>query len=408
MYYDWSFWARPDQLTPDGLWRIWLILAGRGWGKTRTGAEDIIAAAKRGITPMGIVAPIAADVRDVMVEGVSGILSVAPPDFRPEYQPSKQRLVFPNGVTVWTRSADNPERLRGLQSARLWLDELAAWRYPESFDMLVLGCRLGTKPQIVITTTPKPTPIIKRLVARSQGDKPDVRLTKGSTYENRANLADDFITDIERQYEGTRLGQQELYAEILGDNPAALWTREMIEAHRKSQAPRLKRVVVAIDPAVTANEESDETGIVVAGVGEDGHGYVLDDGTLRGRPAQWAKQALSLYAKHQADYLVAEVNNGGDMVESTIVRAAEDGQQTVRVKQVRASRGKATRADPISRLYEQGKIHHIGYFGRLEDQMCEWVPGEGASPDRVDALVWALTDLMLHRQGGTDTKVRLY
>ena len=379
-------------------------MAGRGWGKTRTGGEAIIEWARHGNNWMGLVGATASDVRDVMIEGESGIMNIAPPGFRPTYEPSKQRLIFPNGVIVWTRSADQPERLRGMQARKMWLDELAAWRYMQyAWDMLNYGNRLIGDTQIVITTTPKPLRLIKSIL-----NLPKVHITTGSTYDNKANLSERFINETVLQFEGTRLGRQELYAEILGDNPAALWTREMIEAHRKNQAPKLKRVVVAIDPAVTANEDSDETGIVVVGLGDDGHGYVLDDGTLKGRPAQWARQALSLYAKHHADYLVAEANNGGDMVESTINRAAEDGQQNVRVKQVRASRGKATRADPISRLYEQGKIHHVGYFGRLEDQMCEWVPGEGSSPDRIDALVWGLTELMLHRQSGTDTKVRLY
>jgi phage terminase large subunit-like protein len=401
LLYEWPFWARPNQLPPDGNWRVWLLLAGRGFGKTRTGAEMIRARAlARTARRLALVAPTAGDARDVMVEGESGILAISPPWERPRYEPSKRRLTWPNGAIATLFSADEPERLRGPQHDAAWCDELASWRYPEAWDMLMFGLRLGTDPRVVVTTTPRPTILLRELIA-----DPSVVVTRGTTYENNVNLAQGFLEQIIRKYQGTRLGRQELEAELLDDVPGALWNRGIIEASRARAAPALIRVVVAIDPAVTATADADETGIIVAGKDGQGHGWVLGDTSGRYQPIEWARTAISAYRAHSADRIVAEVNNGGDMVEATLRMIEPDVPFTA----VRASRGKVTRAEPIAALYEQGRVHHLGTFPELEDQMCAFVadgrgavklpPGSG-SPDRVDALVWALTDLLVEPRRG--------
>lgn len=393
LLYDWTFWARPKQLPPPGDWFCWLIRSGRGFGKTRTGAQSVIQRAKDFPEyPIALVGQTKADVRDTMIElGDSSILKCAPPWFIPEYEPSKRRLTFPNGAVAIIYSGDEPDQLRGPQHGYAWVDELAKFKYPEeTWDNLEFGLRLGDNPQVCVTTTPRAIKIIKTLLA----DVGTVDV-KGSTYENWANLADKFIDRVVKKYENTTLGQQELHGELIDDNPRALWKRQQIEDARKSSFPQLVRVVVAIDPAVTANKDSDETGIIVAGVDGSGDGWVLDDATLIGSPDEWAKQAVAVYHKHKADRIVAETNNGGDMVEHT-VRTVE---KNIPFTQVRASRGKQTRAEPIAALYEQGKVHHVGKLALLEDQMCQWVPGDSDSPDRVDALVWALSELMLKPEG---------
>lgn len=343
-----------------------------------------------------LVARTAADTRDVLVEGESGILAVSPPWFMPVYEPSKRRVTWPNGSTATLYSADKPDLLRGPQHHWAIADELAAWRYPEAWDMLMMGLRLGSRPRVLIATTPRPTKIIRELLK-----DPNCVVTRGSTYENRSNLAPAFFAQVIRRYEGTRLGRQELYAEVLDDVPGALWTRDVLDGSRVSQHPTLVRIVVAIDPAVTAVEEdSNETGIVVAGIDEQDHGYMLEDLSGIYSPAQWAEIAVLAYDRWQADRMIAETNQGGDMVEHTVRTAgrelAEQGKRKTRnvsFNQVRASRGKHTRAEPVSALYEQQRIHHVGMFPELEDQMCTWVPGED-SPDRMDAAVWAFTELM--------------
>jgi predicted phage terminase large subunit-like protein len=401
LLYGWPFWARANQLPPDGDWRVWLLLAGRGFGKTRTGAELIRAqamalAARR----LALVAPTAGDARDIMVEGESGILAISPPWERPRYEPSKRRLTWPNGAIATLFSADEPERLRGPQHDAAWCDELASWRYPEAWDMLMLGLRLGTDPRVVVTTTPRPTKLIRELIA-----DPTVVVTRGTTLENRANLATVFLGQIVRKYQGTRLGRQELDAEILEDVPGALWNRGVIEATRASRAPSLIRVVVAIDPAASSTAGADETGIIVAGKDQDGRGWVIADASGRYPPTEWAKTAISAYRAHRADRIVAEVNNGGDMVEATL-RMIEPNASFAAV---RASRGKVTRAEPVAALYEQGRVRHLGVFPQLEDQMCAFTleahatsksRSAGYSPDRVDALVWALTDLLVEPMPG--------
>ncbi len=395
--YDWSRWARDSQKPPSGDWRVWLLLAGRGFGKTRTGAELVrTLVGAQTARRVALVAPTAADARDVMVEGESGLLAIAPPWDRPLYEPSKRRLTWPNGAVATIFSADEPERLRGPQHDFAWCDELAAWRYPEAWDMLMFGLRLGGDPRAIVTTTPRPTKPIRALLA-----DPKVVVSGGTTAENRANLAAAFLDQIVRRYQGTRLGRQELDAEILDDMPGGLWRRGIIEATRTSVLPELSRVVVAIDPAVSASEAADETGIIAVGRAANGHGYVLADASGRYAPAEWARAAITAYGAHQADRIVAEINNGGDMVEATL-RMIDPN---VPFSAVRAARGKVARAEPVAALYEQGRIHHLGAFPQLEDQMCSFTSdfdrnAAGYSPDRVDALVWAVTELFVEPRAG--------
>lgn len=389
MLWDWTVWARPKQLPPDGAWRVWLILAGRGFGKTRTGAEFIRREVNAGkANHIALVGATAADVRDTMIEGESGLLRVFPPDQRPHYEPSKRRVTFHNGASASAYSADEPDRLRGPNHDLAWADELAAWRYSDAWDQLMLGLRIGEHPRCVVTTTPRPVEVIRRLMTTKDGT---VHVTRGSTYENQKNLASAFIDEMRRRYEGTTLGRQELHAEILDDLEGALWQRTMFDQNRVHHHTQLRRVVVAVDPATTSRSNSNETGIVVAGIGVDGKGYVLDDKTIRGTPDEWGRAAVSAYHTYQCDRIVAEANQGGDMVRHTLMTVDRNAP----IKLVHASRGKRTRAEPVAALYEQGKVHHVGYLSALEDQMCNWVPDLSDSPDRLDALVWALTELMI-------------
>jgi len=391
----WPAVARPNQLPPPGdWWQIWLLLAGRGFGKTRILAEWVCDQAASGqASRIALVAATAADARDVLVEGESGILAVAPPWCRPIYEPSKRRLTWPNGVIATTFSAEEPDRLRGPQHDAAVCDELASWSHPETWDMLQFGLRLGRKPRCLIATTPRPTKLLRELLAR---EGHDVVVTRGSSYDNKANLAPAFFTQIVKKYEGTRLGRQELNAELLEDTPGALWSQGLIDGTRISAAPELTRIVVAIDPAATSGEDADETGVVVVGQDKDGQGYVLADCSGRYTPIEWARIAISVYRTHHADRIVAERNNGGDMVEATL-RMVD---QNVPVTTVWASRGKVTRAEPISALYEQGRMHHVGTFPQLEDQMTNFTSdfdreAAGYSPDRLDAMVWAATELLV-------------
>lgn len=295
--------------------------------------------------------------------------------------------MLPNGSRIKGFSAEKPDRLRGPQHHHAWCDELAAWSSPETFDQLQFGLRLGAHPQVIVTTTPRPTKIVKELMK-----DPETIITRGSTYENKDNLAASTLITLQNKYENTRLGRQELFGEVLDDNPGALWTRAGIESARIKieDLPPLTRVVVGIDPAVTNTEDSDSTGIVTCGMSADGQYYVLDDNTLKASPQEWATVAVKAYEKHKADRIVAETNNGGDLV----IHLLKQVKPTVATKKVTATRGKHLRAEPIAALYEQGRVHHVGYFGSLEDQMCEYEPGvDGESPDRMDALVWALTEL---------------
>ena len=394
---DWRFWARPDQVAPEGNWRVWLIMAGRGFGKTRCGAEWVHQQIRNGRKRIALVGETKADVRDVMVEGESGILATSGKN-RPLYEPSKRRVTWDNGAIAVCYSGDEPDQLRGPQHDAAWLDELAKYRYAEdTWSNLDLGLRLGETPQVVITTTPRPIKILRELV---QDDL--VEVTRGSTYDNLPNLARSFADRIIERYEGTRLGRQELHAEILDDVVGALWQRSMIDDHRINETPdHLERIVVGVDPAVTSGEDSDETGIIIAGrIGN--RGYILDDVSGKFTPQEWAIKATQLYYKYNADRIVAEVNQGGDMVEHTLRMVDKN----VSYKAVRAARGKMLRAEPIAALYEQGRIHHCGMFSKLEDQLCMYTHEGRESPDRLDALVWSLTDLFLDATDGGVTRVR--
>lgn len=408
--FEWPFWARPAQIAPAGEWSVWLILAGRGFGKTRSGAEWTRAIAC-GSTPLApglvrhiaLVGQTAADVRKVIVgDGVagdvaSGILQVHPPDFRPDYNPSLKRLTWPNGCVASLFNATEPEELRGPQFDAAWCDELAKWQYAqETWDMLQFGLRLGIA-RACVTTTPKPTPLLRDII-KDEGTV----VSGGSTYENAGNLSPKFLEKVVRRYEGTRLGRQELQAEILDDVPGALWQRAQIDALRvtEDKVPPMARIVIGVDPSGSDGNESeereagDDIGIVAVGRGVDGHLYVLEDATCNESPAGWGKAAVELYKKRRADRIVGERNFGGAMV-GHVIRTADP---SVAYKDVQASRGKWVRAEPVSALYEQKRVHHVGAFPDMEDELCNFgVDGMsgGRSPNRLDALVWAVTELEL-------------
>ena len=380
--------ARPNQIAPDGNWTTWLILAGRGFGKTRTGAEWIRERVESGMSKrIALIGKTPADVRDVMIEGESGLLNISPPYNMPTYEPSKRRLTWDNGAIAQTFSSYEPDQLRGSQFDTAWADEMASWEYPEeTWDNLMFALRLGEKPQVCVTTTPRPLQLLINL-----RDAKTTVLTKGTSYDNRENLNQQFFDSILSKYKNTRLGMQEIYAEILEESDNAMWKREWLDEGRLEVGPGdLERVVVAIDPAVTSKKTSDETGIIVAGKDSEGKFYVLNDSSARYTPSAWSEKAIMLYNQYQCDKIIAEVNNGGQLVEHTLRTQSEN----VPYKSVHASRGKRTRAEPIASLYEQNKVHHIDSFERLENQLCNWEANSGdPSPDRLDALVWALTEL---------------
>ena len=389
LYYDWEgVWSRPSQVEPAGNWTYWLILAGRGWGKTKTAAEWI---RKRVCTleskHIALVAPRASDIRDIMIEGPSGILNVFPPNQRPNYEPSKRKITFHTGAVAITYSGDEPDQLRGPNVDTAWVDELASIPKQEQvLDMIAFCLRIGVNPRCVITTTPRPTRTIKRLIRED-----NTCITRGSTFENRDNLSNVFFSSIIERYKNTRIGKQELYGEILDDNPKALWKEKIIEESRVIKHPELRRIVIGVDPAATANKNSDETGIIAVGKGNDGHFYILDDKSLKDSPAGWGKAVVSVYYKYKADRVIGEVNQGGDMVEYVLKTI----DRYVSFKSIHASRGKKLRAEPIAALYEQHKCHHVGTFPDLETQMTNWDPeNDTESPDRVDALCWAIWELM--------------
>ncbi len=393
--YRWPLTARYNQTPPDGLWTAWILMAGRGFGKTRTGAEWVRSQVESGRAGrIALVARTPAEIRDTMIQGPSGLLSICPPWAMPEYESTKKKLTWPNGATAFLFSSYEPDQLRGPQFDAAWCDELASWKYPrDTWDNLAFALRLGLDPRCVVTTTPKPIALLRELVVR-----PDVHVTRGTTYDNEDNLAPSFYSSIRSRYEGTRTGRQEIHADLLDQSEDALWQRQWIDDSRVESAPdSLVEVVVAIDPAVSSNPRSDETGIVVAGVDSDKRCYVLADGSGRMTPNTWAERAIALYEKYSADRIIGETNNGGDLVKE-VLRTASGG-QTFRFLAVNASRGKYARAEPIAALYEQGKVHHVDTFPELEDQMCTWTPKSpaDASPDRMDALVWAITQLINRR-----------
>lgn len=400
--YSWEFWARPEQLEPEGDWKVWIPLAGRGWGKTRTGAEWVRHRIKSGDGRIACVAPTRGDVRRVMVEGESGLLNVCwkgDKTYRgkyigyPNWSPTNNTLTWENGAKAEFFSAEDPERLRGPQFHASWADELAAWRnMQEVWDMLQFTLRLGENPKTLVTTTPKPLKLIRRLVKLAEEDPKKYHLTVSSSYDNKSNINMEAMVD---EYEGTRLGRQELHAEILSESAGALWTLDLLERcgiPRDELPEHYSRIVVSVDPAITSNEESDMTGIIVAARDINGKCYVLEDATGRYTPKEWSAKVVNLYHDYSADKIVAEKNQGGEMVRHTI--KTED--ETVPIRLVHASKGKFARAEPVSALYEQGKVFHVPDLVELEQQMVSWEPlGSIGSPDRLDALVWAITDLAL-------------
>ncbi len=390
---NWLDTARDKQLQPVIDHYIWLILAGRGWGKTRTGAQDIALYALRNPNSnCAVVAPTHGDLRRVCFGGPSGLLNVVPKECllqstdQKGYSQSVKEMRLYNGSKITGYAASEPERLRGPQFHRAWCDEVASWRYPEAFDQLMFGLRLGDNPQCLITTTPKPTKLIKDLVTRD-----DCAVTRGSTFENEANLAESALKMLKEKYEGTNLGRQELYAEIIEDIDGALWSNELIEEARLPEDTNreLSTIYIAVDPAVTANENSDETGIVVVGKDFNNQYYVIEDLSGRHSAEKWGRIVVNAFYEYQADRVIAEVNNGGDLVE----RLIRNIDNNVPYRSVRATRGKILRAEPISALYEQRRVHHIGSFPELESQMCSYTGETNTSPDRLDALVWGITEL---------------
>ncbi len=409
LLHDWQIWARDDQLPPVrpnahsiSAWSVWLILGGRGAGKTRAGAEWVRAKAL-GKTPIAetpsyriaLVGETIGEVRSVMVEGISGLQGIHPDHERPHFEPSKRRLTWPNGTIAELYSAENPESLRGPQFTAAWCDELCKWARPiETWDMLQFALRLGAQPEQVITTTPRPISLLKTIMK-----DPLTIISHSKTSDNTANLSHLFLKRIQQRYAGTRLGRQELGGELIEDREDGLWSRAALERYRVQKADDLVRIVVAIDPPVTNTATSDQCGIIAAGRNEEGQGFILKDYSCkRVSPLEWARRAISLYHQLSADRIVAEVNQGGDLVEE-ILRQVEPN---IPITKVRATKGKWLRAEPIAALYEQHRIFHAGTFPELEDEMCDFGPGglsNGASPDRLDALVWALTDLMLKANG---------
>jgi phage terminase large subunit-like protein len=397
---DWRSIARVEQLPPPGEWTTWIFCAGRGSGKTRSGAEWIQERAEAGLAKrIHLIAPTAADARDVMLEGPAGLLSVASSNMRPTYLPSLRKVEWPNGAQALLFSSDEPDRLRGPQCDTLWIDELCAMaRAQEVLDMSMLGLRLSKDPKCLITTTPRPIKPFKKLVER---DGQDVVITRCSTMANAENLARPFLSQILQQYQGTRLGRQELNAELLLDVPGALWTLAMLENTRVVEAPQsFQRIVIGVDPAGSSSEFADQTGIVVCALGHDGHVYVLADASGNYTPSQWAQVVVDLYYRHRADRICVEKNFGGDMVEATI-RTADP---SVAIKAVTSSRGKVLRAEPIAAFWEQKRAHIVGSLPALEDQLTNFSHSydraRDGSPDRLDAAVFALTELTGNQQGG--------
>ena len=397
---DFAINARREQLPPPGPWNIWVILAGRGFGKNFAGSNWLIDKHMTGeMQNTGIIAATASDLRRYCVEGPSGIIAQAPPHFKPKDVPSKSRLEWPNGTFSHYFTAEKPTRLRGPNLDGAWCDELSWWsKMEETWDMLSFALRLGAHPQRIITMTPRPNKLVKKLLER---EGKDTVVTRGATYDNMNNLSGIYIDELKEKYEGTRLGRQEIGGELLTDADGALWTYEMLDKLRIPTEPEgLIRVGVGLDPSTTSGEKADEAGIVVAGKDRNGEGHIIADHSLRGTPLQWAEKAVWAYYFYKANYVVAESNQGGEMI-TTILNGIDD---KVPVKLVHASRGKVARAEPVSTLYERGKVYHHGRFNKLEDEMCDFVPDDiMESPNRVDALVWVLTDLLASRniKGGT-------
>jgi phage terminase large subunit-like protein len=407
LFYDWEFWSRPEQKPPPGDWVYWLILAGRGAGKTRAGAEAVRLWVKN-FAFVNLIGPTHDDVRDVMVLGESGLMAICPTPERPHFSRSSQRLVWPNGAVSLLFSAEEPDRLRGKQHMKLWLDEVAAWNYPDAFEQALLGLRLGAKPQAVITTTPRPNRLIKQLV-----DDKDAIVTRGSTFDNASHLAEAFLKRITMRYQGRMIGRQELFAEIVEEAPGALWTRALIERQRlaaSTSAAVYSEIVIGVDPPAKSGASADECGIVVVGRTAEGAIHVIADLTSQGEtPGQWAARVGAAFRRFKANRVVAEINNGGEMV----VEVLRQSDPNLPVRKVTATRGKFLRAEPVATAHERGIVHHLGDFPKLEDQLCSLTPDfdarvSGFSPDRADALVWAIADLIAPERAGAQALLDYY
>ena len=397
--YQWKDTARTTQRIPDGDdWQTWLILAGRGFGKTRTGAETVRELVEtKQAQHIGLIGQSMVEAASVMVLGESGLLNVFPPDERPLFRPGQQKVFFKNGAVATLFGGNSPERLRGPQFDLVWIDEFAKFKNPdELYDQVMMCLRLGVHPRCIITTTPRPVPLLEKLVK-----DPKTVVTRGSTFDNASNLASSYIAQMKSTYAATRIGAQELYAEILTERDGALWNRSLIR-YQMPADENWRRIVIAIDPATTHHDQSDETGIMVVGLHDDGFVYVLEDLSGRLPPTEWGTRVTEAYWRYKADRVVAEVNKGGDLVE----RVVKSIDPHVSYKAVRATRGKVVRAEPVASLYEQGKVFHIRPLTLLEQQICDYIPNRTAkSPDRMDALVWAITDLMLAREACAEPKV---
>ena len=390
---NWRFWARPKQLPPEGDWSTWYLRMGRGGGKTRAGSGWVTERAMEEPRWIALIARSMADARDVMIEGPSGLIRNSPKEWKPNYEPSKRRITWPNGSWATIYSDEEPEQLRGFSGDTAWVDELGKYRHPrEVWDNLQFGMRECSRdrPRTLISTTPRPEKILREIE-----NKQSTIVVVGSSYENKANLDPTWFRETIEAYEGTRFGRQEIHAEVLEDVPGALWTRRNLDENRVKDTPGMARVVVGVDPAITSGLSSNDTGIVVVGLGDDGHCYVLDDMTVKGSPDKWARTVVAAYRKWEADRVVAECNQGGEMVKNTLHMV----DPSLPVELVRATRGKYVRAEPISALYEAGRIHHYGVFPKLEDQMIGFTPEAAAARstgehfDIVDALVWGLSYL---------------
>jgi len=403
LQHDWRYYARPNQLAPKGDWSVWCIMAGRGFGKTRSGAEWSQDQAYRYPNSHGaLVSLTPGDARDTMVEGGdSSVLKIAPPWFRPEYEPSKRRLTWPNGSWATVYSSAEYDKLRGPQHHWAWCDELASWHYPrDTWDMLMMGLRLGEHPRAVVTTTPKPIPLLREILAQST-----TTVTGGSTYENKGNLAETWFRDIVSKYEGTTLGDQELHARMLDEMPGALWKRETLAKMRVQpdtvDLTDMLRFRIGVDPSINDKEISDEAGVVAVGLGRDKHAYIFSDLSGRMSPAEWAKKATQQYTAcrgllggqvmSETVKVVAETNQGGQMVEQTLRTVLP----ALSYVGIHASDSKRVRAQPVSLWSEQGRVHLVGQFPQLEDEMCTWTE-DGPSPNRLDAMVYAVTDIMAY------------
>lgn len=402
--HDWQRWGREDQKPPHypklDAWDTWLILAGRGFGKTRAGAETIRHLIfEEGYRRIAFIGQSIKEAESVMVEGESGLLNVCDSTQQPVFEKTHHRLRFKNGAVVELYGGNRPERLRGPQFDAVWIDELAKFQNPEVlYDQIRLCLRLGESPKCIITTTPKPCDLIRKLV-----DDPHVHVTRGSTFDNAENLSPQYIEYMKKTYEHTRLGAQELHAEILLEHEGALWNRDSINYARPPDQ-QWRRIIIAIDPATTCHDKSDETGIVVLGLHHDGLVYVLEDLSGKYSPHQWGERVVKAYTAWKADRVVAEINKGGDLVE----RILKSIYASISFKPVRATRGKYTRAEPVASLYSQNKVKHVCHFEHLEKQMCTYIPTQSKSPDRLDALVWGMTDLLLTQEASFEPKVWMF